>query len=161
MHRAELGDRVRIEFARLVDQCPAASHPRKSKTCEFIVGGKEVFASLSLGVVGMAPGDRKRLTLQPAEAYGDVQPKLLRQIPRSRFPKHLKLQVGKRLTAVQGLAGRRRRVTVVKINRDSVVVDGNHPLAGKVVILEVNLLTVDSSADANRRKPQFDVGGES
>ena len=161
MHRAKLGDRVRIEYARIVDQCPPASQPRKSNRCEFTVGGKEVFASLSLGVVGMAPGDRKRLTLQPAEAYGDVQPKLLRLIPRTKFPKHLKLQIGKRLTAVHGLAGRRRRVTVVKITRDSVLVDGNHPLAGKVVVLEVNLLTVDSSADANRSQPQFDMGGES
>jgi FKBP-type peptidyl-prolyl cis-trans isomerase 2 len=159
MHRAELGDRVRIEYSRLVDQC-ATGKPRKSKTCEFIVGGSEVFASLSMGVVGMVPGDRKRLRLQPAEAYGDVQPKLLRTIPRSRFPKHLKLQVGKRLTAVHGLAGWRRRVTVVEINSDSVVVDGNHPLAGKVVVLEVNLISLDSSADANVSKPQFDMGGE-
>jgi FKBP-type peptidyl-prolyl cis-trans isomerase 2 len=160
MHRAELGDRVRVEFSRLVNHCAAAGKPRKSKTCEFTVGSSEVFASLSLGVVGMAPGDRKRLTLQPAEAYGDVQPRLLRLIPRSRFPKHLKLQVGKRLTAVHGLAGRRRRVTVVEINSDSVVVDGNHPLAGKVVVLEVNLISLDSSADANVSKPQFDIGGE-
>ena len=81
-----------------------------------------------------------------------MQPKLMRLIPRSRFPKHLKLQVGKRLTAVHGLAGRRRRVTVVEINSDSVVVDGNHPLAGKVVVLEVNLISLDSSADANRQQ---------
>ena len=161
MHRAQLGDRVRIEYARLVDQCSPNDKRHKPKACEFTVGGKEVFPSLSQGVVGMAPGDRKRLTLQPAEAFGDVQPKLIRHIPRTRFPNRLKLQVGKRLTAVHGVAGRRRRVTVLEITPDTVVVDGNHPLAGKVVILEVNLLTVDSSADANRTKPQFDTGGES
>lgn len=160
MHRAELGDRVRIEYSRLVDQGRAAGKPRKSKTCEFIVGGSEVFASLSLGVVGMVPGDRKRLTLQPGEAYGDLKPKLLRMIPRSRFPKHLELKVGKRLTAVYGLAGRRRRVTVVEVTPDAVLVDGNHPLAGKVVDLEVNLISLDSSAEANVNKPQFDIGGE-
>lgn len=160
MHRAELGDRVRIEYSHLVDQCSAAGKPLRSKTCEFIVGGSEVFASLSMGVVGMAPGDRKRLTLQPAEAYGDVQAKLIRLIPRARFPQGLKLQVGKRLTAVHGVAGRRRRVTVVEITPDAVVVDGNHPLAGKFVVVEVNLLSLDSSADANVSKPQFDIGGE-
>jgi FKBP-type peptidyl-prolyl cis-trans isomerase 2 len=160
MHRAEPGDRVRVEYSRLVDQCAETGQPRKSKTCEFTVGGSEVFAALSLGVVGMVPGDRKRITLEPAEAYGTVQPKLVRTIPRGRFPKSLKLTVGKRLTAVHGLAGRRRRVTVVEITPDSVVVDGNHPLAGKVVVLEVNLLTLDSSADANSSKPQFDMGGE-
>jgi len=160
MHRAEPGDRVRIEYSRLEDPGPAAGKLRKSKTREFTVGGSEVFEALSLGVVGMAPGDCKRITLAPAEAYGDVQPKLVRMIPRTRFPKNLKLKVGKRLTAVHGVAGRRRRVTIVEITPDSVVVDGNHPLAGKVVELEVNLLTLDSSADANSSKPQFDMGGE-
>jgi FKBP-type peptidyl-prolyl cis-trans isomerase 2 len=38
-------------------------------------------------------------------------------------------------------------------------VDGNHPLAGKVIELEVSLLSLDSSADANKRNPQFDLGG--
>ena len=88
------------------------------------------------------------------------KPKLLLTIPRSRFPEHLELQIGKRLTAVYGLAGRRRRVTVVEISPDSVVVDGNHPLAGKAVVLDVNLISLDSSAEANVNKRQFDIGGE-
>src|SRR5688500_4285144 len=98
MHRAKLGDRVRIQYARLDNQCPSGGKPRKRRTCEFTVGGRDVFPSLSLGVVAMAPGERKKLTLQPAEAYGDVQPRLIRPIPRDRFPKHLQLHVGKRLT---------------------------------------------------------------
>ena len=57
--------------------------------------------------------------------------------------------------------GRSRRVKVVEIKPKSVVVDGNHLLAGKVVELEVTLISVDSSADANRTQPQFDIGGES
>jgi FKBP-type peptidyl-prolyl cis-trans isomerase 2 len=126
-----------------------------------MVGSRDVFRTLSLGVVGMAPGDQKRLTLQPQEAYGAVKSKLIRQIPRARFPKHLVLQVGKRLTAVQKLARRRRRVTVVEINDDSVIVDGNHPLAGKVIEMDVRLISLDSSSDATRSKPQFDLGGES
>jgi FKBP-type peptidyl-prolyl cis-trans isomerase 2 len=52
-------------------------------------------------------------------------------------------------------------VRVVKINPNSVMLDGNHPLAGKVVELEICLISIDSSSDANRSKPQFDMGGES
>jgi FKBP-type peptidyl-prolyl cis-trans isomerase 2 len=117
--------------------------------------------SISLGVVGMVQGQHKRFKLQPREAYGVVKPQLIREIPRGRFPKHLVLKVGKRLTAVQGIAGPRRRVTVVEIRPNSVVVDGNHPLAGKAVVLEITVISVDSSPNANAGKPQFDVGGES
>jgi FKBP-type peptidyl-prolyl cis-trans isomerase 2 len=52
-------------------------------------------------------------------------------------------------------------VRIVQVKSESVRVDGNHPLAGRVVTLEVRLISVDSSADANGSKPQFDVGGES
>jgi FKBP-type peptidyl-prolyl cis-trans isomerase 2 len=52
-------------------------------------------------------------------------------------------------------------VTVVEVRPHSVVVDGNHPLAGKAVLFEITLLSVDSSPNANVGKPQFDVGGES
>jgi len=159
MHQANLGDRVRIQYAR-VPQCGVRQNKSPApKTCEFTVGSKDVFHSLSVGVVGMALGDRKRLTLQPQEAYGSVKLKLIRQIPRQRFPQHLALQVGARLTAFVASSGRRERVRIVEINSDSVTVDGNHPLAGKVIELEVNLISLDSSSNANKRKQQFDLGG--
>jgi peptidylprolyl isomerase len=152
---------VRVQYTRLPKRAAQPGGTDHQKTVEFTAGGKEVLSALSFGVVGMTPGERKQLTLQPHEAYGDVQPRLIREIPRERFPKHVTLEVGKRLTAVHGRAGNRRRVTVVEIHSDLVTVDGNHPLAGKVVKLEFSLLSLDSSANANRRKPQFDMGGES
>jgi len=161
MHTANLGDRVRVEYVRTPEIVATTSKARVPKTCEFTVGGRDVSRSLSLGVVGMAPGDRKDLKLQPREAYGKVKRKLIRQVPRSRFPKHIELRVGKRLTAIEAATGLRRRVRVVKIGPDSVLLDGNHPLAGKVVELEICLISIDSSSDANRSKPQFDMGGES
>jgi len=159
MHTAKLGDRVRVEYARAPETNAAQDKPHARKACEFTVGGKQVFPSLSLGVVGMAPGDQKMLTLKPHEAYGPVQPKLIRKIPRKRFPQHIALQVGKRLTAFVAASGRRQRVRVVAVNSESVTVDGNHPLAGRIVELEVSLISVDSSSNANKQKPQFDLGG--
>ena len=159
MHQANLGGRVRIQYCRVTQRGAARNKTSGRKTCEFTVGSKEVFSTLSLGVVGMAPGDRKQLTLQPHEAYGAVQSKLIKQIPRQRFPQHIALKIGKQLTAFVAASGRRRRVRIVEINGESVTVDGNHPLAGQVIELEVNLISLDSSASANKRKPQFDLGG--
>jgi len=161
MHTAQLGDRVRIQYCRLPERVAAAGKPNHQKTVEFTVGSPKVFPSLSLGVVGMAPGERRQLSLQPREAYGKVQSRLVRRVARKRIPKHVELFVGKQLTATNGIAGRRRRVRVIEIQPDWVLVDGNHPLAGEVVELEVILISLDSSADANRSKPQFDMGGES
>jgi FKBP-type peptidyl-prolyl cis-trans isomerase 2 len=158
MHEAKLGDRVRVQYFRIPEHSAAPPKRPSRKSCEFTVGGSEVFPTLSTGVVGMAPGDQRQFTLQPLEAYGEVQPKLIRKIPRARFPQQLNLTVGKRLTAVHGVAGR-RRVTVIEVLTDTVIVDGNHPLAGKVIELVVSLISVDTSPTANPTQPQLDLGG--
>src|SRR5687768_1929473 len=142
MHTAKLGDRVRIQYSRVAR--PGAMNPRPAKVLEFIVGGAKVIPGLSLGVVGMTQGDHKRLRLKPAQAYGPARRRLIREVPRSRFPQHLALHVGKRLTALVKSTGHRRPIRVVEVKPDSVIVDGNHRLAGKVITLEVELITVDS-----------------
>lgn len=163
MHEAKLGDRVRVQYARVLhDEKKDAAKSPIAKVREFTVGSRDVMPGISLGVVGMVPGEQKRFTLQPIDAYGPVKPGLIKEIPRTQFPKRLTLRVGKRLMALSTWTGRRRRrVKVVEIKPKSVVVDGNHLLAGKVVELEVMLISVDSSADANRTQPQSDMGGES
>src|SRR5688572_13604507 len=115
MATANLGDRVRVEYVRAPEIVASTNKDRAAKTCEFTVGSREVFPRLSSAVVGMAPGERKDLKLQPRDAYGKVKRQLIRQIPRARFPKEIELQVGKRLTAIEAGSGRRRRVRVVKI----------------------------------------------
>jgi peptidylprolyl isomerase len=157
---AKLGDRVRIQYCQLPEKGTATDRPRRQKTLEFIVGSSDLIPSVSLGVVGMAPGDQKRLALQPREGYGTLQLALIKEIPLRRFPKHLHLRVGKRLAAVHKTSRRRRRVRIVEVKPNSVVVDGNHPLAGKVIELEIRLISLDTSANANKTRQQFDMGGE-
>ena len=161
MHVAKLGDRVRVQYVRLRNSINGAAKAPHLKVLEFNVGSRDVMPGLSLGVVGMKQGEQKRFTFQPCDAFGPVQPGLIKEIPRARFPKRLVLRVGKRLSALSTWSGGRRRVRVVEIKPGAVVVDGNHVLAGQVVELEVTLISVDASSNANRSKPQYDMGGES
>ena len=160
MHTAQLGDRVRIHYSSVRKTLAPSDQPLGHRELEFTVGTGGMIPTISLGVVGMAQGEHKRFTLQPDEVNGAAQPRLIREIPRRRLPKDLVLKVGKRLTAVQRISGRRRQVTVVEVRLESIIVDEERPLVGKVVELEVTLISVDSSADANQTKPQFDAGGE-
>jgi peptidylprolyl isomerase len=160
MHHAQLGDRVRVRYQRRAAEAANSPH-RPEKIREFTVGGTEVLRALSQGVLGMAPGDHREITLAPGEAYGQVQRKLIRAIPRDKFPPQLELRVGKRLRAKHLRSGRPRLVVVMEIRPDSVLVNGNHPMAGQAVTFDVNLLSLDTSSTANQNKPQHDVGGES
>jgi peptidylprolyl isomerase len=142
---AQLGDRVRIKYSRANNTDSTCSTPTAPKILEFRVGGKRAMPGLSLGVTGMTQGEQRHLTLQPAEAYGEVQAQLIRKVARDRFPNDLVLVPGRYLTAVNRATGRRRRVRIVEIKPDSIMVDANHPLAGKVVELDVHLIALGSS----------------
>jgi FKBP-type peptidyl-prolyl cis-trans isomerase 2 len=160
MRRAKLGDRVRVQFLQVSQEGRPKQRPSKPKTIEFTVGSREVISGLSLGVEEMATGDRKRLILQPHDAYGPVQQCLIREAPRGRFSKRVAIRVGKWLTHVEPISGHRERVRITEIGPSSVTVDGNHPLAGKIVELDLMLISVNASSHANETKQQFDVGGE-
>ena len=153
MRSVKLGDRVRVEYCRVRMNDKGQAQKAPAKVLEFTAGGGEVMPGLSAGVVGMAAGERKRLTLQPADAFGDIRPALVRDIPRAQIPKRITLRVGKRLSAVSTLSGRKRRVRVVEIGRESVKVDGNHVLAGKVIELDVHMICVDAASEGNGSRP--------
>jgi FKBP-type peptidyl-prolyl cis-trans isomerase SlyD len=160
MQKAKLGDRVRIQCLQLSQHGDSTKKPHKSKTLEFTVGSREVVSGLSLAVEDMGSGDRKRLSLEPHDAYGPIQQSLIREIPRRSLSKQIALHVGKWLMHVEPVSGHRERVRIIEVKPLSIVVDGNHPLAGKVFELDIRLVSVNSSSHANEGKQQFDVGGE-
>lgn len=157
---AQLGDRVRVQFSQRTQGSQSSPAPPKAKTLEFTVGSREVLPGLSTGVEHMVAGDRKRLVLEPHDAYGPVQPMLIREIPRRRLSKQRTLSIGRWLTHVEPISGHRERVRIIEINPMSLVVDGNHPLAGRIIELDVMLVRIDSSSYANQEKQQFELGGE-
>ena len=145
--KAKLGDRVRIEFSGQIKDEKSGLHRLGREVMEFTIGSQDVMPGINKGVVGMVEGERKQLTLQPIEAYGELRPNLIQEIPRQRLPSDVVLKVGKRLTTIGVKSGRRRKVTIMELTPTTVVVDGNHPFAGKTLEVEFQLLVHDSSSD--------------
>ncbi len=147
---AKTGDRVCVRYTGpLSDRSAREGFGRR--VLEFTAGGNEVLAGISRGVLGMAVGDSKQLTMAPSDAYGEVRHKRIREVSRRRLPGRLEPYVGARLTLVSAASGRRRKVRIVELKAISVVVDGNHPLAGKTLEAEIMLISLKASADARPR----------
>jgi FKBP-type peptidyl-prolyl cis-trans isomerase 2 len=145
-YRAQLGDRVQIEYVSRLSDDTSTSIPEKHRVLEFEVGSEEVIRGISNGVVGMAEGDRKRLRLAPQEAYGTIRRDLIHEIPRDRIPSTVNLEVGKWLINRRKDLIHSRRVRIIDIQATTVIVDGNHPLAGKTVTVEMQILSVETTA---------------
>jgi FKBP-type peptidyl-prolyl cis-trans isomerase 2 len=101
---------------------------------------------LGLALVGMAPGDRQKLTVPPEQAYGAADPARVRRWHRKRFPEQATLQVGAWVRADAG-GQRQRLVRVLEVDGKKVLVDTNHRRAGQTLELEVQLITITSEGE--------------
>lgn len=156
--RIKRGDRVRVEYSGQLKDTKASARRLGREIFEFTVGSQEVMPGINKAVIGMVEGERKQLTLAPKDAYGEFRPQLIREIPRTRFPSELVLKIGKRLTLIGVKSQRRRKATIMDLKPTTVVVDGNHELAGKTIEVEIQLLVRTPGACGNKRAR--DLGGE-
>ncbi|QJR14390.1 FKBP-type peptidyl-prolyl cis-trans isomerase [Usitatibacter palustris] len=89
-----------------------------------------IFAKVESALHGREPGHEVAVTLEPEDAFGDYDAELLRVEPRSKFPSDI--EVGMRFEGVPGENEDDALIyTITDVTKDTVVVDGNHPLAGE------------------------------
>ena len=99
---------------------------------EYLHGGYDgIFLQVEKSLTGKDVGDTCDVQLQPAEAFGEYDAELVQVEPRDRFPE--KIEIGMRFQADSGKSGESLIYTVTDVAEEKVVVDGNHPLAGKAL----------------------------
>ena len=110
----------------------------------FLTGVGQIIAGLEKQLHGMKPGDKRRIEVQSAEAYGPHDPKNVTEMPLAKMPTQ-KIKVGDRFRAGDGQHA--PVVTVTKITGSQVTLDGNHPLAGLDLTFDVEITAVRPATD--------------
>jgi FKBP-type peptidyl-prolyl cis-trans isomerase SlpA len=103
---------------------------------EFVVGSGMLIPGFEQGVIGMNSGDKKTIEVEPSQGYGEFREELSQEVSVSQLPEGV--QVGDVLTA-ETPAGP-INVVVKEINEDKAIVDANHPMAGKTLIFDLEIL---------------------
>lgn len=106
----------------------------------YLHGKGNIIPGLEEALAGKAAGDRLDVTVAPERAYGPRDERLVQIVPRARFGEVAGLQPGMQVRASSPQGP--RMVTVVRIDRDFVTVDGNHPLAGRTLHFSVEVAAV-------------------
>jgi FKBP-type peptidyl-prolyl cis-trans isomerase SlyD len=106
----------------------------------YLHGKGNIIPGLEQALAGKGAGDKLEVTIAPEQAYGVRDERLVQILPRSRFPEGAEVAVGMQMRA-SGPQGP-RIVTVMKVERDFVTVDGNHPLAGRTLHFSVEVAEV-------------------
>ena len=93
------------------------------------------------GLVDMKVNEKKTVNVPKEEAYGDVQKELFQEVSKENLPKEIKPEVGMGLMA-KNPDGSERQLRVAEVKDDSIVVDANHPLAGKDLTFELEVVEI-------------------
>jgi FKBP-type peptidyl-prolyl cis-trans isomerase SlyD len=116
----------------------------------YLHGGHHgIFPAVEKALEGKKAGDECSVTLKPADAFGEFDEDLIRDEPRSAFPKDI--EVGMRFEGQNENAGESAIYTVTQINDSTVSVDGNHPLAGKTVVFACKVTGVRAASKEELR----------
>jgi FKBP-type peptidyl-prolyl cis-trans isomerase 2 len=91
------------------------------------------------GLVGMSEGETKTINIPYSEAYGEINEQLIAQVPKDRVPEGVEVGQMLQTTTQQGPMN----VVVKEVNEDHVVLDANHPLAGKDLIFDLEVISVN------------------
>ncbi len=105
------------------------------------IGEHAVIQGLEEEIVGMKIGDKKKIIITPEKGYGKYQNDLVEEIPLSKVPPEITPSIGMVLTE-ESKTGRTLFMKVIKIHRESIVVDMNHPLAGKTLLFDVVVMDI-------------------
>jgi len=133
------GDQIKVNYVGRFDNGELFDSSEGREPLEFTVGGEQVIAGFDRAVVGLKPGESCKVVVAPADGYGEHVPEMVATIERQQIPDSDKLMLGSMLE-VSMEDGQSLEVQVVELSDETVVLDGNHPLAGKELHFEIELL---------------------
>jgi peptidylprolyl isomerase len=141
MAQAKEGDKVKVNYTGSLEDGTVFGSSPEEDPLEFTIGQKKVLPSFENAVVGMNEGDTKTVSIPPEEAFGQPKEDLIFDVERTKLPPDIDVKLGGVLR-VGSDTGKNFDVAITNIDDETVTLDGNHPLAGKVLNLEIQLVEI-------------------
>ena len=142
------GDIFKVEYEGSLDDGSIFDSTEKNAgtPLKFEVDGGQIIKSFDDAVIGKEVGEEFSIKLQPSEAYGDYNKELIRKMPKSLFPKEQDPKPGM-IIQVMDETGHVMLAEIKDVEKENVIVDMNHPLAGKVLNFKIQVTETGCEPD--------------
>ena len=141
MAQVKHGDTVKIHYTGKLEDGTIFDTSAKRDPLQFIIGEGQVISGFEQAVVGMNPSESKTVKVPADKAYGPHREEMISVVDQNKIPKDLKLELGQQLQIPQE-DGQKIIVAVTNISESSVTLDANHPLAGKDLAFDIQLIEI-------------------
>ncbi|WP_372744677.1 peptidylprolyl isomerase [Lutibacter sp.] len=108
---------------------------------EFTLGQGQLIPGFEKGLIDMKLNEKKTITVVKEEAYGDPYQELIQEVQKSQLPQDMAPEVGMGLVS-RSEDGQERNLVIVEVKEETVIIDGNHPLAGHELTFDVEIVEI-------------------
>ncbi len=142
MSQVKKDDTVKVHYTgKLPDGQVFDSSVKRGEPLKFTMGKGELIPGFENGIINMKVNEKKTINIPKEEAYGAIRDELVQEVPKNQLPDDIKPEVGMGLVS-KTQNGQDINLVVKDVKEDSIVVDGNHPLAGKDLTFELEVVEI-------------------
>jgi FKBP-type peptidyl-prolyl cis-trans isomerase 2 len=141
MSKVKVSAKVKVHYTGKLLDGQIFDSSLEREPLEFEVGQGQMIKGFEAAVLGMEKGDKKEVTLAPEEAYGEHRPEMTQEVKKTDLPEDLKPEVGMTLMSSTP-DGQQFKVNVAEVREDSILIDANHPLAGKSLVFDIEVVEI-------------------
>jgi len=137
------GDKIKVEYQGTLDDGTVFDESKRvGKPLEFEVGAGQVIRGFDLAVDGMELNESKTVKIKADDAYGQYNPELLKEVPKEHMPTDKAPEKGMMLTVTMP-TGQQVPATISDVKDKVIILDFNHPLAGKDLTFEIKVVGIN------------------
>ena len=140
MAQVKDGDSVKVHYTGTLEDGTVFDSSRDREPLEFTLGSGMLIPGFEKAVVGMSVGDSTKVTIPTDEAYGQRNDEMVIDVANDQVPEHIKPEIGMLLQLES--EGGVMEVVITEVKEDGITLDANHPLAGKDLTFEIELVEI-------------------
>ena len=141
MNQVKENNTVKVNYTGKLADGQVFDSSEGKEPIEFTLGQGQLIPGFEKGLIDMKLNEKKTITVTKEEAYGDVNKDLIQEVKKTELPQDMTPEVGMGLVS-KSPDGQEMNLMVVEVKEESIVIDGNHPLAGKELVFDLEVIEI-------------------
>ncbi len=142
MAKAQEGNAVTVHYTGKLEDGTVFDSSINREPLGFTLGQGQMIKGFENAVMGMAIGDKTTISIEPSEAYGERSEDMILKVPKKDIPNDIPTDIGTEISINQA-NGQQIPAVITDADANSITLDANHPLAGKTLIFDIEMVTID------------------
>ncbi|MFB0911195.1 MAG: peptidylprolyl isomerase [Flavobacterium sp.] len=141
MSQVKENNTVKVHYVGKLSDGQVFDTSEGKEPLEFTLGQGKLIAGFEKGLIDMKINEKKTITISKEEAYGESREDLIQEVDKSQLPEDITPEVGMGLVS-KSADGNEMNLLIVEVKESTIVIDGNHPLAGKELTFDLEVVDI-------------------